>query len=297
MSATPEDPNGLDPLRTGLHGAWNVAAAGWGEHAGFIDGREAVVASRMLDLAAVGAGDRVLELACGPGGVGLAAAERVGPDGEVVLSDVAPGMTEIADARARDLGLGNVSVRVLDLERIDEPDDAYDVVLCREGLQLVPDPAQAAGEMRRVLRPGGRTVLAVWGPRADNPWLGVLLDAASTQFGAPMPPPGLPGPFSLDEPERLAAVLAGARLVDVEVEELATPLSADSFEDWWSVVPSLAGPLAQVLAAQPEEARQAIQASARRALTAYATPDGLEIPGLSLVAVARAPRAHSARPG
>ena len=283
MPATPEDPNGLDPLRTGLHGAWNMAAAGWGEHAGFIDGREAAVASRMLELAAVGAGDRVLELACGPGGVGLAAAERVGPDAEVVLSDVAPAMTEIAGERARELGLGNVTVRVLDLERIDEPDDAYDVVLCREGLQLVPDSAQAAGEMRRVLRPGGRAVLAVWGPRVDNPWLGVLLDAASAQFGAPMPPP-------LDDPERLAAVLTGAGLVDVEVEKLATPLSADSFEAWWSVVPSLAGPLAQVLAAQPEEAIQAIQESARRALTAYATPAGLEIPGLSLVAVARAPR-------
>ena len=290
MPATPEDPNGLDPLRTGLHGAWNMAAAGWGEHAGFIDGREAAVASRMLELAAVGAGDRVLELACGPGGVGLAAAERVGPDAEVVLSDVAPAMTEIAGERARELGLGNVTVRVLDLERIDEPDDAYDVVLCREGLQLVPDSAQAAGEMRRVLRPGGRAVLAVWGPRVDNPWLGVLLDAASAQFGAPMPPPGLPGPFSLDDPERFAAVLTGAGLVDVEVEKLATPLSADSFEAWWSVVPSLAGPLAQVLAAQPEEAIQAIQESARRALTAYATPAGLEIPGLSLVAVGRAPR-------
>ena len=85
-------------------------------------------------------------------------------------------------------------------------------------------------------------------------------------------------------------MLTGAGLVDVEVEKLATPLSADSFEAWWSVVPSLAGPLAQVLAAQPEEAIQAIQESARRALTAYATPAGLEIPGLSLVAVARAPR-------
>ena len=290
MPATPEYPNGLEPLRTGLHGAWNMAAAGWGEHAGFIDGREAAVALRMLELAAVGAGDRVLELACGPGGVGLAAAERVGPDAEVVLSDVAPAMTEIAGERARELGLGNVTVRVLDLERIDEPDDAYDVVLCREGLQLVPDSAQAADEMRRVLRPGGRAVLAVWGPRVDNPWLGVLLDAASAQFGAPMPPPGLPGPFSLDDPERFAAVLTGAGLVDVEVEKLATPLSADSFEAWWSVVPSLAGPLAQVLAAQPEEASQAIRESARRALTAYATPAGLEIPGLSLVAVGRAPR-------
>lgn len=286
-----------DRLRARLAGMWTSVAGGWSRHAEYADARGAQTAQRMLELAQVRAGDRVLELACGPGGLGLAAAERVGPGGEVVLTDVVEEMTAIAAARASALGAGNVGFRRLDLERIDEPDDAYDVVLCREGLQLVPDSAQAAGEMRRVLRPGGRAVLAVWGPRVDNPWLGVLLDAASAQFGAPMPPPGLPGPFSLDDPERFAAVLTGAGLVDVEVEKLATPLSADSFEAWWSVVPSLAGPLAQVLAAQPEEARQAIQASARRALTAYATPDGLEIPGLSLVAVARAPRAHSARPG
>jgi ubiquinone/menaquinone biosynthesis C-methylase UbiE len=95
----------------------------------------------------------------------------VAPGGEVVLSDVAAEMTAIAAARAEARGLGNVRTRQLDLERIDEPDGSYDVVLCREGLMLVPDPARAAGEIRRVLRPGGRAALAVWGPRERNPWL------------------------------------------------------------------------------------------------------------------------------
>ena len=94
------------------------------------------------------------------------------PGGEVVLSDVVPEMTAIAAARAEALGLDNVSTCVLDLEQIDQPDDSYDVVLCREGLMFAADPARAAGEIRRVLRPGGRVALAVWGPRERNPWLG-----------------------------------------------------------------------------------------------------------------------------
>ena len=105
----------------------------------------------------------MLELASGPGGVGLAAAERVAPGGEVVLSDIAPEMTAIARRRAEARGLTNVQARELDLEQIDEPDASYDVVLCREGIMLVPDPARAAREIARVLRPGGRVGLAVGG--------------------------------------------------------------------------------------------------------------------------------------
>ena len=81
---------------------------------------------------------------------------RVAPGGEVVLSDVVPDMTAIASARARALGLTNVSTRVLDLEAIEQPDDSYDIVLCREGLRFVTHPDRALSEIRRVLRPGGR---------------------------------------------------------------------------------------------------------------------------------------------
>jgi SAM-dependent methyltransferase len=263
---------------------WGSVAGGWAEHAEFVESRGAQVTAALLELAAPRPGERVLELACGAGGVGLAAAPLVGPDGEVVLSDVAPEMTAIARARAEALGLGNVRVRELDLEQIDEPDDSYEVVLVREGLMLVPDPARAAREIARILSPGGRVALAVWGPREQNPWLGVVFDTVTAQTGMPMPPPGLPGPFSLDDDGRLATLLFDAGFTDVAVAAQRTPYRAASAEEWWTRTAALAGPLARRLAALPDPARAALFARARRAIGAYETPDGLEIPGVSLIA-------------
>ncbi|MEA2176885.1 MAG: hypothetical protein QOG77_182, partial [Solirubrobacteraceae bacterium] len=168
-------------VRSRVHGMWAAVAPGWEEHADYADGRTAALADRLLALCAPAPGDRVLELACGPGGLGLAAAARVAPGGEVVLSDVVPAMTAIAGRRAA--GVSNVRTRVLDLEAIDEPDGSYDVVLCREGLMFATDPGAAALEMRRVLRPGGRVGVSVWGPRERNPWLGLVLDAVSEMLG------------------------------------------------------------------------------------------------------------------
>src|SRR3954469_17877698 len=134
--------NEQDALRAQIHGMWASVAGGWGVHADYADARGAAVTARMLDLADPRPGERVLELACGPGGPGIAAARRVAPDGEVVLSDVAVEMTAIAAARAEEAGVRNVSTAVLDLEQIDQPDDSYDVILCREGFMFALDPAQ-----------------------------------------------------------------------------------------------------------------------------------------------------------
>lgn len=270
-------------LAAGLHAMWGAVADGWGEHADFVDARSAALTARMLDRAALRPGERVLELAGGAGGLGMAAAEQVGPDGEVVISDVAAEMTAIAARRAAARGIGNVTARELDLEGIAEPDASFDVVLCREGLMFALDPAQAAGEIRRVLRPGGRFAVAVWGPRERNRWLGIVLDAVSEQLGAPVPPPGIPGPFSLGD----AAKLRG--LLDAEVEEVSVPLRVPSFDAWWSRTTALAGPLAKMLAVQPPETIEAIRHRAREAVRSYETADGLELPGISLLASGRRP--------
>jgi SAM-dependent methyltransferase len=266
---------------------WAAVAGAWGDHAEYADARGAAAAERMLELTSPRAGERVLELACGPAGLGLAAAKWVLPGGEVVLSDVVAEMTSIASQRAEALGLVNVSTRVLDLERIEQPDGSYDVVLCREGLMFATDPGGAAREIRRVLRPGGRFAVAVWGPRERNPWLGVVFDAVSAQLGAPVPPPGVPGPFSLEDPDRLAGLLADAGLADVVVSELDVPLRAGSFEEWWTRTSALAGPLAKVLASLPEDAARAIRARVREATRPYETSTGLEFPGVTLLAAGR----------
>jgi SAM-dependent methyltransferase len=273
--------------RRQLHGMWASVAPAWGEHAEYADTRGAAVTDRLLELAAPRPGERALELACGPGGVGIAAARLVGPTGEVVLSDVAAAMTAIAAARAVARGLGNVRILTLDLDDLDQPDQAYDVVLCREGLMFAFDPARAVAEIRRVLRPGGRVAVAVWGPRARNPWLAVVFDAVSAQLGAPVPPPGVPGPFALEDADRLGRLLTGAGLGEVVVDEVPVPLRDATFDAWLTRTAALAGPLAKRLAMLPDPARRELRARLEEAVHPYRSPAGLDFPGLSLVAAGR----------
>jgi SAM-dependent methyltransferase len=276
-----------EELRAALRAMWASAAPSWGEHADYVDTRGAAVAGAMLAAADLRAGETVLELACGPGGVGIAAAAIVGPNGAVVLSDVAPEMTAIAAERAKAAGLTNVTSREVDLERIDFPQESFDSVLCREGLMLTPEPTNAVLECHRVLRAGGRAVFAVWGPRDLNPWLGLLFDAVTAETGMPVPPPGVPGPFSLEAPGALDDLLTGAGFADVAVRDVASPVHVASVDDWWSVVPSLAGPIARVLAALPAEVSTAIRFRIDAAMQDFATSDGYELPGVSLVGVGR----------
>ena len=278
----------IDARRAHVHGMWSAVAASWAEYADFTDARHAEIARTLLDLTSPQTGERVLELACGAGGLGLAAAFRVGLDGVVVLSDVAPEMTAIAAQRAAAAGAANVQTRLLDLERVAEPDGSYDVVLCRDGMQFAFDPAAAALEVHRLLRPGGRFAVAVWGPRERNPWLGLVFDAVAALLGRPVPPPGVPGPFSLSDPTALAALFRTAALADVHVRELNIPLHAPNFDQWWRTTSALAGPLAGVLAGLPDSARAVLVDHLHTAVLPYVSPTGsVDLPGLGLIASGR----------
>jgi ubiquinone/menaquinone biosynthesis C-methylase UbiE len=274
-------------LREHVHGMWAGVAPAWAARADFVDRRAAVLTGRILERADLHPGARVLELASGPGGAGLAAAALVGPKGEVVISDVVPAMAEAASRRAAARNLSNVRTAVLDLEAIDEPDAAYDAVLCREGLMFAVDPATSVGEIRRVLRPSGVAVVSVWGPRGRNPWLGAVFDVVGEELGMQLPPPGVPGPFALGDEAHLHALLAAAPLGDVATEEVDVPLRLASFDEWWTHMTTLAGPLATMLASLPREPIDAIRKRLRDALDGYRTPEGYELPGVALLASGR----------
>jgi SAM-dependent methyltransferase len=276
-----------DVIRNLLRNIWSTAAPAWGHHADFVDERGQVISQAMLDAAGTGPGDHVLELACGPAGVGLAAAEIVGAEGEVVLTDVAPEMTAIATERAEGRNLTNVKIVQMGMEDMTFPDASFDAVLCREGLMLVISPATALGETHRVLVPGGHAVYAVWGPRDRNPWLGVLFDVITAHLGIRVPPPGMPDPFSLSDDGALEMLLNTAGFEEVIVREVASPMIVSSFDEWWSVVPALAGPVGPMLAAQTPEIYDAIREDARTRLDRYRSETGYEVPGLSLVGSGR----------
>jgi SAM-dependent methyltransferase len=262
---------------------WDSVAPGWQANAGFVDEQLALATEALLDAARIGEGDRVLDLAAGPGGAGLTAAQRVGPSGSVVLSDVAVEMVAVAAKRAS--ANAQVSTEVFDQSAIGFEDASFDAVINRHGLIFVEDPVETVAEAVRVLRAGGRYAAMTWGARELNPWLGLVLDAVSDQFGVPFPPPGVRGPFSLENVDVLTSVLRDSGLEDVTVEAMSTPMHAVSLDEWWERVPKLAGPLAIALAGMEADVRDAIGERAMQAgaKTAASEEAGIVFAGSVLI--------------
>src|SRR5262245_55982670 len=125
---------------------WSAVAGAWDKNVDDIDTPSTEATTALLDRVAIQPGERVLELAAGPGSLGQILSTLAGPEGAVVLSDIAPGMVEVA--RRRNARHENVTVDVLDAAAIDRPADSFDVVLSRMGLMFVPEPKVAFAEMR-----------------------------------------------------------------------------------------------------------------------------------------------------
>ena len=137
-------------------------------------------------------GETVLELAAGQGDVGFEIAAVLGESGRLISSDFSPAMTEIARRRSAELGLTNVEHRILDAEQLELADDSVDGVLCRWGYMLMPDPAAALAETRRVLRSCGRLAFSVWSSGAHNPWISVAARILVAHGHMPPAEPGEP---------------------------------------------------------------------------------------------------------
>jgi ubiquinone/menaquinone biosynthesis C-methylase UbiE len=163
-------------------------------------------------------GAHVLDVATGPGGVALAAAAAVGPRGRVLATDLAPEWQEVVEAACSEAGVTNVAFRAMGAEALELPDTSFDVVFCKLGLMFVPDPVRALGEMRRVLRPGGRLGIMVWSTADKVAHHGIAaraLAAHGPQLGFEI---RLPGPLELGEPGLIERCVAAAGFKEILVE-------------------------------------------------------------------------------
>jgi SAM-dependent methyltransferase len=265
---------------------WSTVADAWDRNTEYIDSHSVAATEALVEAVGVRPGDKLLELAAGPGTLGGRWSELVGPTGRVVISDIAPGMVEAA--RRRNAGLGNVEVEVLDASSIDCPDASFDVVMCRMGLMFTPDPAVAFGETRRVLAAGGRFGALTWAGIEHNPWMTCVgMAAMMNGLVAGAPPVGPGGIFSLGDPAQLAALANDAAFVDVAVEEIPTTFHAESIDTHIERVSSLAGPLAAAFAAATPEQLAAVRQTATQLAADHMSDHGVTLPGRAILVTGR----------
>jgi SAM-dependent methyltransferase len=227
---------------------WSSAAAGWERSGDWFENNSGGLTEWLCDAAAMRAGMHVLDVACGSGNPSTTAAQRVRPGGHVVATDLSPDMVAVTQRKAQRLGLDNIEVREMDAQALAFPDCTFDAATCRFGLMFPPDPIRAAGEIRRVLKPGARFATASWDVPAKNPFFTSTASVVAEFVPTPPPDPTAPGPFRLAPPGELARVLTEAGFSEVRVEPRPIVLTYDSLEDYWRVSTDLASPLRTALA-------------------------------------------------
>jgi ubiquinone/menaquinone biosynthesis C-methylase UbiE len=276
----------VEGYRRTSHEVWEAMAPGWDRWRAQLADALTPVREWLIGKLGPQPGETVLELGAGTGETGFETAALLGEDGRLLSTDFSPEMVEVAHRRGSELGLSNVNYRVIDAERIELDSGSVDGVLCQSTYMLVADPAAALAETRRVLRPGGRLALSVWGAPERNPWASIGGLILVERGHMPLPEPEAPGVFSMASEERTTALLDGGGFRSVRTEEVAVRFAFRSLDDYEQWVIDVAGPFAMLLLGLPKDEREVLRALLREAFVPFATDGGYELPGLALCAVA-----------
>ena len=265
---------------------WNKDGAAWQRWNPTLDRWYGEATRQMLDLARVRPGQRILDVAAGAGEPAVSAAERVGPGGYVLATDISEGILELALQVARERGLKQVETRAMDGEKLDVPDASFDVVLCRLGLMYMPHPVNALREWRRALKPGGRVAVAVFSTPDRNAWGAVPASIIRRRAQLPPPVPGQPGPFSLGGPGVLEGIFRQAGFADPEVRPVPVPHRATSAAEYVRVAREAFGAFNAMMAGLAPEERESAWNEVEGSMRSFESAGGFEVPGECLVGAA-----------
>jgi ubiquinone/menaquinone biosynthesis C-methylase UbiE len=237
--------------------------------------------NRLLDLADLRPGERVLDVACGTGLVTLRAAAAVGSRGSVVGTDISEAMVAALRKAAAGSGMPQVTAERMGAEDLRLADETFDVALCALGLMYVPDPVASLREIRRVVKPGGRAVVAVWGARKNCGWAEIfpIVDRRVRSEVCPMF-------FQLGTMNSLALAFAAAGFVNVTSDRLLTSLVYESAEDAIGAA-FVGGPVALAYSRFDEPTREGAQVEYLASIESHRRGLGYAIPGEFVIARAQ----------
>jgi SAM-dependent methyltransferase len=268
---------------------WQTASRAWERESAYIRRAGLPVSEWMLGRLALAHGETLLEIAGGLGDTAIMAAPALLPGGRVVLTDRSPAMMEAARRRVEAEGVENIECRAMDGADLHLPDASFDAAVCRWGYMLMSDPGRALRETRRVLRPGRRLALSVWGPPAQNTWAAVITDRLLARGLIEPADPTEPSMFALDDPQRLRGLVEGCGFTDLELDTVTTAWIYESGEEFWRVQTAISPTAQKGLARLDQAAVAEIQAEVVAEVDAQRQDGRVHLPAECIVLAARTP--------
>jgi enediyne biosynthesis protein CalE5 len=268
---------------------WNRVAGGWEKWDEFFDRQMAFLNHRLVGDARLREGLHVLDLGSGTGYPALLDAQVVGPAGRVVGVDLAEQMLAVAEGKAKQLGLSNASFRTGDITTLPFDTNSFDAVTSRFCLMFLPEIPKAAGEIARVLKPGGWVAAAVWSAAEKNPSIGLAMAAIKQLIELPPPDPTAPGIFRLAKPGELADLFQQAGLIDVTDQEFLGEWSYASAEQYYTSLMEIAAPVQNLMAKLSEAQKQEVKRLILQAASQFTRGDRIAFPLAVRMVSARKP--------
>ena len=271
MSEQPFDPAAY---KAGQRKQWDSVSGGWEKWWESFERGAQYASDRLVELAGVQAGHRVLDVATGIGEPAITAARRVGSNGHVFATDQAPEMLAIARRRAEKEGLSQVTFEEMDGEQLDLPEGSFDAAVCRWGLMFMPHINETLKRIHRALRHGARFATAVWDTPDKTPILSTPMGVLQQMFAPPPPPPDAPNLFKLAVPGLLEGAMEQAGFRDVATERITVTIGFASAEEFTAWIGDIAPPVIAMVGAAPKPRQQEAWQAITEAARAYAKPDG-----------------------
>lgn len=264
---------------------WQTAAEAWYRWSPTLKQWLGKATDKMLEMAGISVGHRVLDVAAGAGEQSITTAKKVGTTGYVLATDISSNILEFAEQMAKQVGLNNIETQVMDGENLTIPDATFDAVISRVGLIYFPDQQRALKEMLRVLKPGGKVAAIVYSTPDKNKFFSVPVSIIRNRAKLPPPLPGQPGPFSLGAEGVIEKTFTQAGFINVKSVLVDSPLLLPAAKDCVKFEKESFGALHQMMSGLTDTEKESVWKEIEEELKKFETDNGFIGPCEMVVAV------------
>lgn len=277
----------FDPVKykNTTHDQWQTAAEAWYRWSPTLNQWLGKATDKMLEMAGISSGQRVLDIAAGAGEQSITTAKKVGPSGYVLATDISANILDYAKQMAQQAGVQNIETKVMDGENLTLEDETFDVVISRVGLIYFPDQQKALKEMLRVLKPGGKIAAIVYSTPEKNKFFSVPVSLIRNRAKLPPPQPGQPGPFSLGSEGVIEKAFLQAGFKNVRSELVDSPLVLPSAKECVRFEKESFGALHQMLGGLSDPEKESVWKEIEQELQQFESGGGFSGPCEMVVAV------------